>query len=124
MKSSAKTQSATSLPRAPKDDAGSRSTRYLLLMGVRIACFALMVLITPYGWYTWLFGAGAIVIPYVAVILANVGQGDKEAHAEAPGLAIEAPRPTRVPVASDPAVYRVSEAPHIDRPSRDTSSSL
>ncbi len=42
------------------------------MMGIRIACFILMVVITPYGWYTWVFGAAAIVLPYIAVVLANV----------------------------------------------------
>ena len=34
-----------------------------------------MVVITPYGWYTWVFGAAAIVLPYIAVVLANVESG-------------------------------------------------
>ena len=42
------------------------------MMGIRIACFILMVVITPYGWYTWVFGVAAIVLPYVAVVTANV----------------------------------------------------
>ena len=41
------------------------------MMGIRIACFILMVVITPYGWYTWVFGAAAIVLPYIAVVMAN-----------------------------------------------------
>ena len=35
--------------------------RYLIMMGIRIVCFILMVVITPYGWYTWVLGAAAIV---------------------------------------------------------------
>ena len=78
-------QSATSLPRAPRDDAHARSTKYLVMMAVRIACFGAMVLVTPYGWYTWAFAAGAVLLPYVAVVIANVGQDLRAGTAEAPG---------------------------------------
>jgi hypothetical protein len=73
VKSTPKAQSATSLPEAPRDDEHRRSSRYLVMMGIRIACFILMVVITPYGWYTWVFGAAACVLPYFAVVLPNVG---------------------------------------------------
>ena len=53
----AEPQSATSLPRAPQDEAGARSRRYLITMGIRIACFILMVVDQPYGWYTWVFAS-------------------------------------------------------------------
>ena len=39
------------------------------MMGIRIVCFILMVVITPYGWYTWVLGAAAIFLPYIAVVL-------------------------------------------------------
>ena len=47
MKSSNRAPSATSLPRAPRDDSDARSRRYLITMGIRVACFLLMVFITP-----------------------------------------------------------------------------
>lgn len=65
-------QSATSLPRAPKDDAQQRMRRYFLMMSTRVVCFILMVVVTPYSWYTWIFAIGAAVLPYVAVVVANV----------------------------------------------------
>lgn len=46
--------------------------RYLIMMGVRILCFILMVFIQPYGWYTWVLGAAAVFLPYIAVVIANV----------------------------------------------------
>lgn len=70
MKNSA--QSATSLPRAPRDDAHGRMTKYFTMMAIRVVCFVLMVTITPYGWYTWVFAIGACFLPYVAVVIANV----------------------------------------------------
>ncbi len=84
MKSTVRTQSATSLPRAPRDDAGSRTTKYLVMMTIRIVCFALMVLVTPYGWYTWLFALGAVFLPYIAVVIANVGEDTKVVAAVTP----------------------------------------
>jgi hypothetical protein len=84
VKNSSHAPSATSLPRAPRDDVGARSTRYLVMMGVRIACFILMVVITPYGWYTWVFGAAAVFLPYIAVVSANVGQEARSNRREDP----------------------------------------
>lgn len=90
MKTTSHPQSATSLPRAPRDEVGTRSHRYLLLMGIRVLCFILMVFVQPFGWYTWVFGAGAIFLPYIAVVLANVGQDAKTAVAETPERALDA----------------------------------
>jgi hypothetical protein len=114
VKSTARPQSATSLPRAPRDDAGKRTATYLIMMTVRIVCFALMVLVMPWGWYTWIFGAGAIFLPYVAVVLANVGQDTKVAPAVDPERSIgdapaaETPAPDRA--AEPPSVIRITES--------------
>lgn len=56
----------------------------MVMMGVRIVCFGLMVLVTPYAWYTWVFAAGAIVIPYVAVVIANVSSANRVATVMTP----------------------------------------
>ncbi|MET0672844.1 MAG: DUF3099 domain-containing protein [Microbacterium pygmaeum] len=116
MKSSSIPPSATSLPRAPQDDAGARSRRYLVMMAIRIACFVLMVLITPYGWYTWVFAAGAIVLPYVAVVLANVGEDVHRKDAENPERALTA-GPVAVERAPDrtPPVIQIQETRSIPR---------
>lgn len=65
-------QSATSLPRAPREDEHGRMVKYFTMMAIRVACFVLMVVVQPYSWYTWLFAVGAIFLPYVAVVVANV----------------------------------------------------
>ena len=120
MKSSHRAQSATSLPPAPRDDAGARSARYLLLMGVRIVCFILMVVITPYGWYTWIFGAAAIFLPYVAVVFANVGQEGPRVEREDPERALPAPveRSTQPSSSAPPRVIRVEETRAVDEAPR------
>ncbi|WP_460773988.1 DUF3099 domain-containing protein [Microbacterium sp. GXF7504] len=113
MKPPSAPQSATSLPRAPREDAHARSTKYLVMMAVRILCFALMVLITPYGWYTWVFAAGAVLLPYIAVVVANVGQDLRATTAVAPERALpDAPPAAETPAAdptSRPTVIRIAE---------------
>ncbi|EIC08831.1 hypothetical protein OR221_1179 [Microbacterium laevaniformans OR221] len=117
MKSS-RPQSATSLPRAPRDDASARMTKYFTMMVIRVICFVLMVAVTPYDWYTWLFGAGAMFLPYFAVVIANVASGSAE-RAVAPERAIEATPTVRAPspdptaaVDEAPRVIRLSESSH------------
>jgi len=107
-------QSATSLPVAPAYDAGARVRNYLLTMGIRIACLVLMVLVTPYGWYSFVFAAGAIFLPYFAVVGANAATGRSAAGAQRPETAIEAaPAATEGPDErrAPPTVIRISETP-------------
>ncbi len=100
-------QSATSLPRAPRDDAHTRMTKYFTMMAIRVACFILMVVVTPYGWYTWLFAVGACFLPYVAVIVANVAAAPAR-RAVPPERAIApAPPPASAPESS--GVIRIHE---------------
>lgn len=54
------------------EDVERRTTRYLISMGVRTACLILAVVVT--GWLRWVFLAGAIFLPYAAVVLANAGR--------------------------------------------------
>lgn len=50
-------------------DLDQRQRRYLLAMGFRVACFIGMIFVP--GWPRWaLFGA-AVVLPYIAVLVAN-----------------------------------------------------
>jgi len=117
VKTSQRALSATSLPQAPREDAGSRFTKYMVMMGIRIACFVLMAVVHPYGWYTFVFAAGAIFLPYLAVIVANVGADVGARTAEAPERALEAPATTApTPPAAAPTVIRIAETPRLDAP--------
>jgi hypothetical protein len=78
-------------------------------MGIRVACFILMVVITPYGWYTWVFAAGAVFLPYIAVVTANVGQDGRRSRREDPERALPASAPPAVSVEEPPRVIRVEE---------------
>jgi hypothetical protein len=104
------TPSATSLATAPEDDARARARRYYLVMGVRLACFVLMATVTPYSWYTWLFALGAAVLPYLAVVVANVSSAATSRRAEDPRRVVEAPRPAEpTNDAAEPGVFRITE---------------
>ncbi len=86
--------SVTSIPRAPADEHSARVRTYAITMTVRMVCFALAVLITPYSWYTWVFAVGAMILPYIAVVLANASTSDAGQTAEAPVIALEAAPPS------------------------------
>jgi hypothetical protein len=74
-----------------------RQRRYLVSMGIRTAC-VLGAILVP-GWPRWVLLAGAVVLPYLAVVIANAGRENDEpgdvgvaeqgrAALPAPGLAI------------------------------------
>ncbi len=82
------------------------------MMTVRVVCFILMVTVTPYGWQTWIFAAGAAVLPYLAVVVANVGNGDEVVVAERPSREIDAaPAASAPPPKPDENVIRIQETP-------------
>lgn len=62
----------TSARRALSEDTRDRNIRYLVSMAIRTVCFVLMV-VTPSPW-RWFFAAGAILIPWFAVMIANGGR--------------------------------------------------
>ena len=74
-------QSVTSAPASGSDDQGHRVKRYLLTMGIRVLCGAL-ALVTE-GWMRWTFVALAVVLPYIAVVMANA-VGPRSGQAVAP----------------------------------------
>ena len=58
------------------DDISYRQRRYLLMMGIRAACFviAVVMFVNHLGWLTVIPAFGAIAIPYFAVVFANGGR--------------------------------------------------
>ena len=52
-----------------RQDQSRRAKRYLLQMGIRLACFAGAFFAD--GWLMWALLAGAVLLPYVAVVSAN-----------------------------------------------------
>jgi len=62
-------QSVTDVPSSVSADRADRARRYLTAMGLRGICFVLAIFTS--GWLRWTFVAGAVVLPYIAVVLAN-----------------------------------------------------
>ena len=54
------------------EDLAARQRRYAISMTLRTVCFIAAVLVGP-GWLRWVLIAGAVFLPYVAVVVANAG---------------------------------------------------
>ncbi|CAN5560742.1 hypothetical protein BH09ACT4_BH09ACT4_15550 [soil metagenome] len=65
----AKSTAITELPPSPDDERRTRMIRYSIAMGIRMLCIVL-VLIVP-DWWRLVPAIGAVVLPYVAVVIAN-----------------------------------------------------
>ena len=51
-------------------DISTRQRRYVISMAIRTLCFLGAVVVGP-GWLRWVLVAGAVLLPYVAVVMAN-----------------------------------------------------
>jgi hypothetical protein len=72
----ASAQLVTEARKSRSEDIAYRERRYLIMMGVRILCFGLALLLFTQGagWLAAIPAVGAIVIPYFAVVFANGGR--------------------------------------------------
>ncbi|GAA1479377.1 hypothetical protein GCM10009623_38230 [Nocardioides aestuarii] len=52
------------------EDIAARQRRYVLSMSLRTVCFIGAVIAD--GWLRWVLVAGAVLLPYLAVVMANV----------------------------------------------------
>lgn len=73
----AKPQSITSVAISADQERKQRMIRYLVAMAIRVVC--LIVGVYVQGWLMWVCFAGAILLPYFAVVLAN-DQGSSNAR--------------------------------------------
>ncbi len=64
--------SITSAARPHSEELRGREFRYIVSMGIRTLCFLLALLFREH-WVVWFFLAGAVFLPYVAVVIANAG---------------------------------------------------
>ena len=60
----------TSAPESVGQEISRRQSRYVVSMTIRTLCFVAAVLVGP-GWLRWVLVAGAFLLPYVAVVMAN-----------------------------------------------------
>lgn len=76
-KSRRETATLVTEARKPRSaDIAYRERRYLIMMGFRVACFILTIVLfaSGAGWFAAIPAVGAIVIPYIAVVFANGGR--------------------------------------------------
>lgn len=72
-------QSVTSVGQNPEAERKTRMIKYTVSMTIRVICLILGMVVT--GWLQWLFFAGAIFLPYIAVVIANDVKHDAETKA-------------------------------------------
>ena len=76
-------QSITSLPASPDENRKRRMINYLIAMSIRVVCIIACLFVQ--GWWLLLPVTGAIVLPYVAVVLANVASRNTGVDVIRPG---------------------------------------
>ena len=66
----------TQARRPMSEDIRYRQHRYLIMMGIRVICFAIAIVlfVAHLRWLVLVPAIGAIFIPYIAVIFANGGR--------------------------------------------------
>lgn len=86
-------QTITSLPESPEDESRRRQRQYAIAMGIRVLCLIACVFVR--GWWLLIPVIGVVVLPYVAVVLGNVGSKRR--------VAVEQPDVLELPPGKDPA---------------------
>jgi hypothetical protein len=99
----------TDAQRPMSEDIAFRERRYLLMMGIRVVCFivAVILFVAHEHWFAAIPAIGAIVIPYFAVVFANGGREPSKTR----GFSIYEPNlPERYRAPQDPAGGRSRSA--------------
>jgi hypothetical protein len=99
-------QSVTSLPRSPQEDRHARMVKYTIAMSIRMVCILSCLFLQ--GWWLALAAVGAVVLPYFAVILANVGGNQGTAVERPGGVVVVSARHSGFPPSAEP--YTASAA--------------
>jgi hypothetical protein len=94
-------ESLTSLPPSPSAERRSRAIKYSIAMGIRMLC--VICLLFAQGWWLLFFAIGAVVLPYFAVVLANVGSAGERGTVERPGAIVLARPAPYAPAPPPPA---------------------
>jgi predicted tellurium resistance membrane protein TerC len=71
----------TSVSEAPELERRRRFIIYTISMCIRFACVALVVFTS--GIWQWIFGIGAVLLPYFAVVVANDIGGETKSTSQA-----------------------------------------
>ncbi|WP_353827576.1 DUF3099 domain-containing protein [Agromyces sp. SYSU T0242] len=83
-------QSITSLPPSPEEERRARMIKYTVMMSIRVVC--IIALLFVQGWWLLVFAAGAVFLPYFAVVVANVATS-RRSEVERPGGLVALRRP-------------------------------
>lgn len=60
----------TTVTESRAEEIAGRQRRYLISMIIRLVCFIAAYFVGP-GWLRWVLMAGAVFLPYIAVVAAN-----------------------------------------------------
>lgn len=63
-----------------EEEIAGRQRRYVISMTVRTLCFVGAIVVGP-GWLRWVLVAGAALLPYVAVVMANASSTKSDGFA-------------------------------------------
>jgi hypothetical protein len=74
------------------EEMSSRIRRYTITMAFRTACFISMIFVE--GAFRWILFAGAVILPYVAVVVANQANRRTKSGRVEPGEPTERPQLT------------------------------
>ena len=100
MRESERNRSSAAAPRNPpavvitdargaaSAEMSSRIRRYTITMGFRMACFLGMIFVT--GWPRWVLLACAVLLPYLAVVVANQADHRTKSTTVEPGAPVDA----------------------------------
>lgn len=107
-----KLQSITSLPPSPEQERRARMLKYTIAMTIRVVCIFAMLFVQ--GWWLAVFAAGAIFLPYVAVVLANAQGSGRSGHVIAPDRQLTAGPSASTAADSDASGPARPQAPATD----------
>ena len=109
-----KTQSVTTLPVSPAEDRRKRMIQYTVAMSIRMVCVLLFFFV--HGWWLLVVAIGAVVLPYVGVVLANNSLRSPGSRVEVPGGVVAIPEP----FINNGPVYTMPDPAAADRPADHT----
>lgn len=109
----------TDAPTAHTDEMRQRMIKYAVAMGIRMVCLVL-IFILP-GWFKLIAVAGAVFLPWVAVIIANGGSDTMNEHSNAlldaaPLTELPAARPGPAAPPADSEVLQGEIIPEEEKP--------
>ncbi len=77
-----------------EEDIRHRQRRYVISMGIRTVCFVAAVIV-GHGWVMWVLIVAALLLPYVAVVMANAASSKGDDFALQDMSRTELPTSTR-----------------------------